>query len=442
MTLRGSPCVPRFISSSTWALLLPFAACAQDQEAWNAHFQATYIRQIQPEFHSDHDGANSLRHAAGASYSITGTASLGLRLGPSTEAYLDPEVAQGVPLSGLVGLSEFPNGELAKTSGSSLTLYRARLFVRHTFELGGDDVPVAGDANQLKSVYRSRRIVVSVGNLSVLDVFDANSYAHDPRTQFMNWTLMTYGAYDYPADARGYTNGAAVEWVDGPWTARFGRFAEPRTPNGLPLDNDLLKHYGDQLELARSYAVAGQPGTVRVLAFRSRAVMATYADALAAAPADGAPSLDAVRDRAHVKTGLGVNAEQQLRDDVGVFLRAMRADGKTETYAFTEADASVSAGVSVKGARWSRGQDVFGVALGADTIDGAHRAYLARGGLTSFLGDGTLRYGPERLAEIYYSADLGGGFSLSADAQRIANPGYDKARGPASFYALRLHWES
>lgn len=424
------------------ALVLPAAGFAQDQDAWNAHVQATYIRQVQPAFHSPYEGPHSLRGEPGASYSVTGSASFGVRLGASTELYLDPEVAQGDPLSGLAGLSAFPNGELAKTSGASLELYAARAFVRHTFELGGEPVAVDDDANQLKSTVDSRRLVVAAGKMSVLDLFDAGSWAHDPRTQFMNWTLMTYGAYDYPADARGYTNGLAVDAVDGAWTLRVARFAEPRTPNGLRLDDDLLRHYGDQVELVHTHALGARAGALRVLAFRSRARMATYDDALAAAPAGTAPSLDAVRSASRVKTGVGIDAEQELASDLGVFARAMRADGRTETYAFTEADASLSAGLSLKGSRWKRDKDVVGLALGADAISPAHRAYLERGGQTSFLGDGTLRYGRERAAELYYSAALGEGVMLTADIQRIANPGYNVARGPAAFYALRLHWES
>ena len=424
------------------ALLLPASAFAQDQESWNAHFQTTYIRQTQPAFHSPYEGPHSLRGDPAASYSLTATASLGLRLGDGTELYLDPEAVQGVPLSGLGGLAAFPNGELAKTSGANLKAYRARLFVRQTFELGGDAVPVDSDANQLKSTYQSRRLVVTAGNLSVLDMFDNSTYAHDPRTQFMNWALMTYGAYDYPADARGYTNGVAVDYDDGPWTLRFGRFAEPKLPNGLPLDNDLLRHYGDQIELVHTHAFGACAGAVRVLAFRSRARMSTYEDALAAEPAGEAPSLDAVRTRDHVKAGIGIDAEQQVASDLGVFVRAMKADGKTETYAFTESDASLTAGLSLKGVRWSRDKDVVGLALGADAISTAHREYLERGGLTSFLGDGTLRYGHERFAELYYSAELGAGFTLTADAQRVVNPGYNMDRGPVAFYALRLHWES
>jgi len=422
-------------------LLSPLAAFAQEAQSWKVHWQSTWIRQVQPAFHSSYAGPHSLRAQPGASWSLTATAALGARLGDDTEAYLDPEVAQGVPLSGLGGLAGFPNGELAKTSGADPKLYLARLFVRRTFEFGGDPVPVGSDANQLEATYAARRLVVTAGRLSLLDLFDGNSYSHDPRTQFLNWTLMTHGAFDYPADARGYTDGLAIDWDDGPWTLRAGRFAEPKSPNGLALDGDVLRHHGDQVELVHTHALGALAGAVRVLAFRARARMATYGDALAAAPAGAAPSLDAVRIAEHGKSGVGVDAEQQLAPGLGVFVRALRADGRTETEAFMEADASLSAGLSLKGERWSRAKDVVGLAIGEDAISGAHRAYLARGGVTAFLGDGALRYGREQVAELYYAAELGAGFTLTADVQRVANPGYNKDRGPASFYALRLHWE-
>jgi high affinity Mn2+ porin len=119
------------------------------------------------------------------------------------------------------------------------------------------------------------------GNVSVLDIFDANTYSHDGRTQFMNWSLATHGAWDYPADSHGYTWGAAAEYFADGWSARAGRFTQPREPNGLSLDPRIFEHYGDAIELARDYSWAGQSGAVRLLAFRNRAVMARYDAALA-----------------------------------------------------------------------------------------------------------------------------------------------------------------
>jgi high affinity Mn2+ porin len=422
---------------------LPLSVAAQPAEQWNVHGQSTYVWQTKPAFNARYDGLNSLSTAAEKSYSFTATAALGLRLGPDTELYFDPELSQGVALSGLVGLSGFTNGELAKTSGANPTLYRARLFVRHTIGLGGERTAVESASNQLAGQQNSRRVVLTAGALSLLDLFDANRFAHDPRTQFMNWALMTHAAYDFAADSRGYTYGVAAEYFGDGWSARAGRFALPREPNGLPLDGRLGRHFGDQAEVTRDYRLGSQSGTARLLVFRTRAVLAAYADALDAVAGTGTvPSLEAVRTRDHSKSGIGLSVDHKAGDDLGLFARVMRSDGRTETDAFTESDRSISLGMALAGGRWQRALDTVGVAFAASGLSPGHRAFLASGGQTVFLGDGRLRYAPERVFEAYYSVALNKQTSLTADYQRISNPGFNADRGPASFYALRLHWEN
>ena len=420
------------------------AASAQEVEYWNAKAQATYVWQAKPAFSSPYEGAHSLSGAREKSYSFTATAALGLRLGSNTEAYFDPEVALGVPLSGLVGLAGFTNGEMARTSGANPTFYRARLFVRHVIGLGEETEDIAPAMNQLASKYAVRRVTLTAGNLSVMDIFDANQFNHDPRSQFLNWTLMTHGAYDFAADARGYTWGAAIEYQAGSLALRGGRFMQPKEPNQLALDTHIGSHFGDQIELERRYELDSEkPGVLRLLAYRNRAVMARYDDALALAAATGAtPSLDAVRTTEQTKVGAGVNVEQTFTRDLGGFLRAMWADGKTETYAFTEADRSFSIGASARGTPWGRPTDTVGVAFASNMLSTGHRGILEGGGLTFFLGDGRLNYAPEQILETYYAFAALKGLTLSADYQRIRNPGYNADRGPASFFALRVHVEN
>lgn len=414
-------------------------ADAHAQESWNAHVQMTYVGQHKPAMDSPYAGPNSLSRFAETSYSLTATAALGLRLGASTEFYLNPEVAQGRPISGLLGLAGFSNGELAKTSGTQATLYRARLFVRHTVDLGGDAVDLESSANQLAGRTTGERLVLTAGALSVLDIFDANSLAHDPRMQFMNWAFMTHASYDYPADSRGYTYGLAAEYLGSGWALRAGRFAVPLQPNQLKLDTQLLRHYGDQVELSRDYQVAGQSGTVRLLAYRMKALMASYADVLAAP--SPVPSLDIPARQERSKAGVGLSVEHQLSAQVAVFMRAFKADGKTETYAFTEADSSFSAGGQWGGSSWGRPNDTMGFGWAFNRLSPAHRDFLARGGVTFFLGDGSLRYRGEQDLEWYYRSELSPGLFLTGDVQQVRNPGYNADRGPARFYALRLHWE-
>ena len=430
--------------------LLPMLAHAADVQAdadtapetWNAHVQATYVWQRKPSFAAAYSGPNSLSAARELSYSFTATAFFGARLWRGGELYFDPEGAQGVPLSNLTGFGGFTNGEMARSSGPNLRIYRARFFLRQTWDGGGEQVPVASGQNQLGGSRDSRRWVFTAGNLSVLDLFDANAYSHDPRTQFLNWSVMTHGAYDYAADARGYSWGAVLEWYRDEWAVRGGRFIQPIEPNGQKLDENPLRHYGDQVEIERSHMLAGQPGKLRLLAFSNRARMTRYDDALALAQQTGTvPDINAARYGNQMKRGFGVNLEQAVSDDIGLFARASWADGKTETYAFTDIDRSVSGGLLVKGSAWQRAQDTVGLAFARNAISRAQRDYLSAGGIAFFIGDGQLRYRQEGIAEVFYNLNLTKGTWITLDWQYIRNPAYNAARGPVNVGSVRLHAE-
>lgn len=413
-----------------------------EPEKWNAKFQATYVWQRKPSFSAPYTGEKSLLPGRERSYSFTTTASLGYRPWAGGEVYLDLEGAQGIPLSGLAGLGGFTNGELAKTSGARLKLYRARAFLRQTWSHGGEQEAVESEARQLAGTVDKRRTVLTVGNLAVIDIFDDNRYSHDPRTQFMNWSLMTQGAFDYAADARGYSWGAVLEWFHDDWEVRFGRFIQPKEPNGQPLDYRIFKHYGDQLEVAHAHTLAGQPGKLRALVFRNHAVMTRYDDALSLAAQTGAvPDLNVARYGARSKHGFGINLEQALSEDVGLFARGSWADGKTEIYAFTEIDRSLSAGLLIKGRRWGRANDTLGIGVARNFLSSTHRQYLAEGGVGPFIGDGRLNYKPENILEMFYSVGIGKQSSISFDWQHIRNPAYNADRGPVNALAVRLHTE-
>lgn len=432
---------------------LPVIALAQDkaaaiepektipEEKWNAKFQATYLGQSKPSFNAPYTGANSLITAREHAYSSTITAYLGYRPWAGGEFFFNPEMIQSVPLSTLHGLGGLTNGEQQKTAGPNPKFYKARLFLRQSFGLGGGQDAVESGPNQLAGMVDRERLVVTVGNLGLIDIFDNNAYAHDPRTQFVNWTFLTHGAFDFAADARGYSNGVAVEYYHDAWAVRAARFMVPRQSNGLALDLNMGKHYGDQLELEHGHSLADQPGKVRLLAFRNRAVMGSYADAMAFAQTNGGtPDVGNVRKES-MKYGFGFSLEQSLRSDVGVFARASWADGKTETYSFTEIENSLSAGVAVKGDSWSRPNDTFGLAVAQNGLSKVHQNYLSRGGLGAFIGDGKLNYRPERILEAYYNVKVFKSSSVMVGFQKISNPAYNADRGPVSVATLRLRTE-
>ncbi|MDD5250802.1 MAG: carbohydrate porin [Rhodocyclaceae bacterium] len=423
------------------------AAAYQDADV---KFQSTYVWQRHGAFAAAYSGPNSLSaQREPRSYTLTATAFMGARTWPGGELYFNPEMVSSQSLSDLHGLGAMTNGEDQKGGGPNPTLYRARLFVRHTWGLGGGSEAVESAPNQLAGAVDKNRVVLTVGNFSVIDIFDNNAYAHDPRTQFLNWTIMTHGAFDFAADTRGYTSGAALEYYVGDWALRAGRFMQPRESNGLALDPDIFRHYGDQAEIERGYDLAGQPGKLRLLAFRNRARMGGFQDALDAWRAGGSVGVPAVAEvrTERAKTGFGVNLEQALSADLGAFLRASRNDGQSETYAFTEVERSLSGGASIKGTAWGRPGDVVGLGFVRNGLSAAHREYLANGGLGAFIGDGVPpaglsdRYDAEQVVEGYYSARVAKGIWVSLDYQRARNPGYNAERGPVNFVGARLHLE-
>ena len=313
-------------------------------ENWTARFQTTYIWQRKPGFDAAYSGQNSLLANREKSYTFTTTAYLGFKPWSGGELYFNPEITQGVPFSNLSGMGGFPNGELTKATGSNPKIYRQRAFLRQTWNLGGGSETVEADLNQMGGMVDRNRFVLTAGNFSTLDIFDDNAYAKDPRTQFMNWGGWSYAAYDYAADSRGYAWGAAGEWYRGDWVYRFARMTGPRDPNGLPIDYQIGRHYGDQFEIEHAHTIGDLPGKVRVLGWRNRAITASFRDALAyglANPTD--PNKQWIlkaRNGEKIKYGIGLNVEQALSTNLGAFLRAMNADGRTETYAFTEVDRS------------------------------------------------------------------------------------------------------
>jgi high affinity Mn2+ porin len=406
-------------------------------ETWSLHGQATTVGQTNAPFTSPYQGPNSLQPNREWATSFTATLMTGWRLWKGAEFYLDGEGAAGKGVSSVLGLAGAPNGETYRVGNPEFRAAIARAWVRQTIELGGDQQKVEADAHQLGGSRDSRRVVLHVGKFSVMDVFDANAYAHDPRSQFLNWTLMGQGAWDYPADTRGYTWGFATEFYWDAWAFRFGRFAEPLEANQLEMDHGFARAHGDVVELEHDHVIGDRPGAVRVMAYRNTTRMGDYRLSLAEAPA--APDITATRAYGRVKQGWGLNLEQALTADLGAFARWSWDDGHTETWTFTEIDRFVSAGLALKGTGWGRAQDRVGAAFVQNGLSADHRDYLAAGGLGFLLGDGRLTYTPERICEAYYALALGRFLTASLDAQRIWNPGYNQDRGPVNLYALRLH---
>lgn len=406
----------------------------ESPEKFNGKFQTTWIVAEHGAFNAPYSGTNSLLPIHEKAYTWTATAFFGFRPFANTELYFNPEMIQSNQFSGLHGLGGFNNNESPKMGATTPTFYLARLFVRQTFNLGGETIKLESGQNQLAGSVDSNRVVVTVGKISTPDIFDNNAYAHDVRTQFLNSTFFTHISSDFAADARGYTWGAALVYYVNDWAFRVGQFTQPINSNGLELEHSLTRYPAQQFEIEHSHNLMGQPGKVRLYAFRNRARMGNFDEAVTFAQVNGknTPDVADVR-RNQTKTGGGLNLEQSVSPEVGVFGRAGFNNGKTETYQFSEVDRSISGGVSLKGALWGREKDTVGLAVAKNDISSAHRSYLAAGGLGAFIGDGRLpNYRSEKIFEIYYNIALKNHISLAADFQRIANPHITRSAAPST----------
>jgi high affinity Mn2+ porin len=301
---------------------------------WNAAFQATYIWQYKPSFKADYSGPHSLLTKSESGYTLTATVALGYRPWIGAELFVNPEIIQSMEISNLHGLGGLPNGENQKSGGPLPKMYVARLFFRQTFNVGGDFSLIESTANQFGKRIAARRFVLTLGVLAVTDIFDLNTFSHDPRTQFINWALWTYGTTDYAADSRGYTWGIVLEYYHDDWVFRIGRFAQPTRSNGMTIDFNIIAHYGDYFEIEHDHTIRGQGGKIRMIGFNNHARMGNFQDALTYARVNGGtPDVAKVR-RGQSKYGMGINIEQSITQDAGVFVRFSFNDGQTETYAY------------------------------------------------------------------------------------------------------------
>jgi len=408
------------------------------EERWGFHVQATTVSQWHPDFSAPYSGPNSLKATSEFRTSLTSTLFAGARLWPGAEVYVNPELAAGSGFSHTLGVAGFPNGEIYRVDTPSPKVFLARLFVRQTIGLGGERERVESDQNQLAGTYDQRRLTLTLGKISLTDLFDDNTYSHDARTQFLNWALMDNGAWDYAADTRGYTWGVALEYRQAQWALRIASVMVPKRANEMSFDHDLLRARGDNAEFEYHYAVHDHPGAVRLSAYANHAHMGSYRETIDT-PAFG---MDIAQSRQYrVKYGLGLNLEQSLSRDVGVFLRLGWNDGRTETWAFTEIDRTASLGISVKGAYWTRPEDTVGLAAVINGLSTDHADYLKAGGLGFIIGDGRLSYAPEEILETYYLWKPASWIGVTADGQFIDHPAYNKDRGPVYVAGIRLHAE-
>jgi high affinity Mn2+ porin len=411
------------------------------------HGQATFTYQGYGSFRSPYAGQNSLSGTGQSRETFDTTLFAGLKLWQGAEFWANPEIDQGFGLADTHGAAGFFSGESYKLGADYAYARIQRAFLRQTINLGGETEKVDDDINQFAGSHSTDRLVLTVGRFGVNDIFDTNKFANNPKTDFLNWTMINAGTLDYAGDAWGYSYGAAAEWYQGHWTFRAGIFDLSATPAGgnSPLAYGLdptFQQFQMLAEIEERHELWGQPGKIKITGFLSRGSAGQFSDAIALAQATGLPAdITAVRSYTS-RPGVSINLEQQVTDSLGVFARAGWADGNVEPWDFTDVDRTVEAGVAVSGKLWGRPDDTIGVAGVINGISSEHLAFLNAGGIGILVGDGQLpNSGLEKIFETYYSYALTASTRLSLDYQFVSNPAYNADRGPVNVVAARLHWQ-
>ncbi len=435
------PGIPVSDESSTSGIAESISDPSNTNEKASLHGQFTNVYQWHDSFKAPYTGANSLTPQRTHAQTNDLTLYAGIRLWQGGELYINPEIDEGFGLSNTLGLAGFASGEAYKVGKAYPYLRFQRLFFRQVINLDGEQYQVESAANQLAGSRSSNNIVFTAGKLSVVDIFDTNSYAHDPRSDFLNWSILDAGAFDYAADSWGYTYGAAAEWNQSRWTLRGGLFDLSKIPNNEHLEKD-FRQYSLIGELEERHDWLGHPGKFKLLVFDNRGYMANYSDAVKLGlETSTTPDVALVR-HFNSRKGLVINLEQAFNPNIGIFARASINDGSKEAFEFTDINKSVEAGLSIRGGSWNRPNDTVGIAGVINGISDKARTYFASGGLGILIGDGQLvHYGTERILEAYYSTQICPNARISLDYQHIDNPSYNQDRGPVSIIGFRFHAE-
>jgi high affinity Mn2+ porin len=422
----------------------PNAGILPNLNDWSIHAQSTIIGQGNPPFPSAYAGKNSLFSGYQTVDTVSMDGYLGYKAFEGTEFYFNPEPFQGFGLSQTHGLAGFPNIEAQKAGFDYPHYYTARLFLRQIFGLGGEQEDIPDGPDQVGEKADISRVTFTFGKISIPDIFDNNTYAHDGRSSFMNWALNDAGAFDYAADQKGYTWGTAVELNQKDWALRAGYFLLDDIPNGNNFDTRLFQRGQYLLEFEDRYMLFGTPGKFRLTGWDSQCYCGSFAATLAN-PYLSDPALDpnapdvAGTRKTRSEFGFIANFEQTVTDNLGLFARLSWQSGQTEIMAWTDIDESASFGGVYKGTSWGRPNDRVGLAGIVNGLSGNYQAFLAAGGLGINIGDGALSYRPEEIIEAYYSVGLTDWATMTFDYQFVANPGDNFVRGPVSIGAVRLH---
>ena len=421
------------------------------------HFQLTIIDQWHGRFNSPYAGQASLQPDPEQDMSLTSTVFTISRLWKNGYFFFNPEVAGGKGFSGATGIAGFPNGEIYRVGNPTPQAYIARAYLQQIIPLPGykyehlsftDSVTPLTDnedmVNQLPKNVPDKRIVFIIGKNCLADFFDENIYSHDPRHTFLNWALMDNGAWDYPANTRGYTYSALAEYDNKGFALRMSAALEPTYANGPILDWNINKTIGYTFEADQHFEINKHHGEVGFLVYENIGRGGNYEQAIALKKSGQDTTLNVSQPAAYLgnkKYGFGVSCTMELTKKLGILARAGWNDGHTATWTFTEIDRTACVGIFIDQPLLKKTENTFGLAILVNGISRQHRDFLNAGGIDFIIGDGKLpHYATENILETYYNIAITHNIALMIDYQYVQHPGYNADRGPVhSIISGRVH---
>jgi len=362
----------------------------------------------------------------------------------NTDLILDVESSGGRGLSEAIGTGRLHQSGRVRNPTLGPKPYLARYGIHQVIGLDAADRQPGSQAPlRWPPACRCAAFEFRIGKMTLPDFFDVNGPGSDSHLQFMNWTVDNNGAWDYAADTRGYTVGAMAEYDDKLWSVplRPLRHAHggKRHRHGLGLQPRPRPER--RVRVASQLCSAAQRHATPLVLRQPRAHghVTARRSMLISLESDKTPNILLHEHFGALKYGFGYNAEQEITENLRVFGRFGWNEGQHESFAYTEVDQTVEAGADYAGSRWHRPVDKIGVAVVSNAIKRDHQELSERWRPGFPAGRRHAQLRPRDIVESYYNWHAWRGLFYALDVQHIANPGYNRDRGPAWVGSVRAH---
>jgi high affinity Mn2+ porin len=401
---------------------------------WWLSGELDLVGAAQPGFDSPYAGSNSFESGDHAAGTVLATVSAGAAPTSTTAIVVSGQVIAGDELSNGKGLGAPIDDIYVRNVQAGSIPFVGSAFIDQIIPLASARITQPRDALHVLPSLPARRLELRAGRLWAPDWFD------DDPGGFSNAAIRHDGAWDYPADERGYALGLVIEYADRYVHARLGEFAMTTTPRGDTYDSHVNKDRTEVAEVAVHTCIAGWPGTASLGGFLNHAAMGDYAEAIAIFNNNIVSTLDVTQFRAagSLHDGVFGGYDQQIGALFRAFVGFSVSNGDFESFGTTEIDNSVRFGARMRGEPWHRPADDVGLGFATNGLATAHRLYLDLGGNSTLLGDGHLDYSREDVVELYYAARVFRGIDASLHIELVDHPGYNNERGPATIGLVRI----